>query len=458
MKKFKKAALTAASYVSVAALAIGGTVAYLSSTDSDTNVMTLGNVKIEQHEYQRAVDANGKYEVTEITDNGTTYDSYVLEDFEQGKELLPIVGDPSLGEAGWDSTPVRMSQVDSYGGMQVFAGKNAQDKFVTVENTGKSDAYVRTLVAIEVGDASADLIGTSYHTTWAENTTGIFEINGKKYSLTEYIYEGAKLSDGSWRHEDGILPGGDTTYPSLSQVYISSTATNEDMEALDGNGNGVLDILVLSQASQIGGESAKDMLDSAFGEVNADNVAKWFADMKGVEASPESGAVRPAGYNPVDEGTKVINGLTVIDNSDEATNLRALYTGDGKKLSGDFSVDNSYLDGTYAMNVIGDDTGKLSVSDTTLKGWVSYDGFTSAEFDNCTFTQNTNAEFYKTIRPYSEIVISNSSFEEDYEFWLDKLPDGAKITLDNCTLNGAAITDASQLKIPHGSADSVVIK
>ena len=47
MAKFKKALLISASFVLVAAMAIGGTMAYLTDNDSDVNVMTLGNVKIE---------------------------------------------------------------------------------------------------------------------------------------------------------------------------------------------------------------------------------------------------------------------------------------------------------------------------------------------------------------------------------------------------------------------------
>lgn len=38
-----------------AAIAIGGTMAYLTDTDMDTNVMTLGNVKIDQLEYERGM-------------------------------------------------------------------------------------------------------------------------------------------------------------------------------------------------------------------------------------------------------------------------------------------------------------------------------------------------------------------------------------------------------------------
>ena len=277
MKKIKKFLLSTLSLALVAVLSVAGTLAYLTSEDSDVNVMTMGNVKIAQHEYERAENEDGSYK-TDTIDNQT---SYVLKEFTQAKPLLPIVGDPSTGAAGWDNTIVRMTQVDSYGSMQVFAGKVAQDKFVTVENTGKNDAYIRTLVAIEVGNTNADLIGISYHQTWTKNGIGTFSANDTTYYLYEFVYNGGQLSDGSWRHENGVLPAGETSYPNLSQVYLKSEATNEDCEALDGNKNGLLDILVLSQAVQTSGfENAKTALDTSFGETNATNAALWFAGMK----------------------------------------------------------------------------------------------------------------------------------------------------------------------------------
>lgn len=267
MKNLKNIILTSLTAVLVAVMTVAGTLAWLQDDDSDVNVMTLGEVKIAQHEYQRVVE-NGAYKTDTI--DGQT--SYVLEGFKQNKPILPIVGDPSSPNgypyAGYDATTVRMSQVDSYGGMQVFAGKNAVDKFVTVENTGKSDAYVRTLVAIEVGTANPNLLGTSYHGTWAPNPIGTIVIDGTNYSLTEYIYAGAQ----GVRHENGILPAGDTSYPNLSQVYIGSEATNEDMVAIDGNGNGTLDILVVSQAVQADGfADAITALDEAFGDITETN-------------------------------------------------------------------------------------------------------------------------------------------------------------------------------------------
>lgn len=280
----KKKLLTTLSVVLILGLAALGILAYLTDTDSDVNVMTLGNVDIEQTEYQRVVNDDGTYPIQKI--DGV--DSYKLEAFEQDKALLPIVGDPSIsgsGYAGWDDTVVRMTQKGSYGSMQVFAGKNAQDKFVVVKNTGKTDAYVRTLVAIEVGSTDGSLIGTSYHNTWKKNEIGKVTIAGNNYNVFEYVYSGA--SDIS-RHVDGVLTAGDTAYPNLSQVYIKSIATNEDCENIDGNDNGMLDILVLSQAVQADGfENAQTALDTAFGTA-AGKATDWFYEVLGYVSVSDS--------------------------------------------------------------------------------------------------------------------------------------------------------------------------
>ena len=72
MSRMKKVLLMCTAYVLVAALAIGGTVAYLQDDDSDVNVMTLGNVSIEQHEYERVVNADGTF-ATDTIDGVTSY-------------------------------------------------------------------------------------------------------------------------------------------------------------------------------------------------------------------------------------------------------------------------------------------------------------------------------------------------------------------------------------------------
>ena len=267
-------------------MSLGGTLAYLTDTDSEVNTMVLGNVDIEQHEYQRAKNEDGSFKKGTVEEPA----SYVLEDFDQNKPLLPTTevdenGKPvNWGAGNWDETTVLMSQVDSYGDVKVFKSPLAVDKFVTVENTGKTAAYVRTFIAFESGakdyDAWEALVGINCNLkVWKMTEIGIVEINGNNYNVKEFVYLGSE----GVRHENGILPAGETTYPSLSQIYLDSRADNEDMVEFDGNANGTFDILVLSQAIQAAGWTAMDdkiaakvALDTGFGEATEANVKAWF--------------------------------------------------------------------------------------------------------------------------------------------------------------------------------------
>lgn len=443
MKNMKKVLVIALSLVLVSVLSVASTLAYLNSEKSAVNVMTAGNVQIQLNEQQR-------------NEEGTA-----LEDFEQGKVLTPLVG------SAQDST-----NLDGFGMPKL---SNYQDKIVSVTNTGASDAYVRVLVA------------TPKVLSGGENANGALHYNyGNRVNLEgKYSPETYDFANWNWDYDtpiatvtiDGVeydvetfiyktaLKPGEQTTAAISGFYLDRmvdydaekgvyTFNGQDLTGFKGS----VVIPVIAQATQVDGFATPfAAFETAFpyGE-NNENLEVWFNATGLVQAAPENNAVRPAGYNPVEKGTSTVNNLTVVDNSDSETNLRALYTGDGKKLIGDFTVSNSYLEGTYAMNVIGDDTGKLTVVDTDLRGWVSYDGFTSATFTNVTFGRNSNPGIYNVVRPYSEVTFENCEFDGT-EFYLDYLPSGAKATFVNSTMNGELIESAADIKITYGSADSVVI-
>ena len=110
----KKILVLALSIAMVAILAVGGSLAYFTSDDHAENTFTVGGVKIKLIEQQR-------------TKDGTD-----LEAFEQDKVLYPIVGS-AQGEK------------DQYG---MPTAKNYVDKMVTIQNTGRSAAYIRAYFAI----------------------------------------------------------------------------------------------------------------------------------------------------------------------------------------------------------------------------------------------------------------------------------------------------------------------
>lgn len=219
---------------------VGGTLAYFTDTDDAKNVMTLGNVTIEQIEQER--NANGE-----------------LATFTQNKPALPAVGTPA-----WADEKITVGGFEH----SVFADsfKNVVDKFVNVRNAGTVDAYVRTIIAIEAPDYDPNnLIGVNVNensnditmTPWAT-----VDIKGVNYVYSVFTYE-------------KILAPGKTTPVSLAQVYLASATTNEDAAKFGDT----WEILAFSQGVQEAGfADAATALDTAFGVANATNVASWLAE------------------------------------------------------------------------------------------------------------------------------------------------------------------------------------
>ena len=439
MKKAKKALVLVLSLVLVAVVSVASTLAYFNSSNTKVNVMTAGNVEIELVEQQR-------------NEEGTA-----LEDFEQGKALTPLVGS-AQGEK------------DQFG---MPKAANYQDKIISVKNTGANDAYVRVLVALPAvlneGDASEVALHSNlgnrvnlageYTEEWGDQWKTNWHWDYTSVESTKVTIDGVEYVVDCYTFKDTLATGAQTS-AAFAGVYLDSRVDFKNGVYVMGDKeltgfNGVVTIPVIAQAVQADGfKDALTAFETSFpyGE-NNENLTAWFNSIGLVNAEPTE-TVRPAGFDPVEKGTNVVDGLTVIDNSTEDVNLRALYNRAGT-IVGDFTVLNSYLDGTYAMNLTADGTGALNVSNTDLRGWVSYSGFTSATFTKSTFGANTNPEIYNVIRPYTETTFVNCAFDGT-ELWLDKL-NGATVTFVNCTMNGETIDSVEDLTLPYGGEESVVI-
>lgn len=289
---FKKIIAGAAAVALTATVSIGATLAYLTDTDEDVNVMTLGDVYIDQIEQER------------VDDKAAQKD---LKDFEQNKPLLPAVyssesGVPWAPESEWVVPGDEAWRV-------VEDNTNVIDKFVTVKNTGKSDAYVRTIFAFEYDNDLLHAVMNDTNTTgdakWNWDwSIGTIELDGVKYILAEAVYT-------------GVLAPGKTTIPSLKQIYLDKTATNEDIEKFGDT----YDILVFSQAVQADGfdsiiEGPEKALDEAFGNITPEN-NPWIN--KQSSFAPASKGVIPA----LAEGGKVTlsKNVTVTDEAAASKNV-----------------------------------------------------------------------------------------------------------------------------------------
>lgn len=208
----KKKILALCLVVALAVTAVvGGTLAYFTDKDAETNTFTVGGVKIDLIEQERG--ANG------------------LQNFTQNKVLMPIVGS-AQGEK------------DSYG--QPLA-KNYVDKMVTVTNTGKSAAWVRAYFAIpsdlddgfeESFNASMNILHFNFGNVVSEN--GVTSTYNNQWLWGSE----AKPNHGGWNYFETTigdvaynvyyadyykpLEAGKTTEQFVSGVYLDS---HVDMDA-----------------------------------------------------------------------------------------------------------------------------------------------------------------------------------------------------------------------------------
>ena len=278
-----------------AAISIGATLAYLTDTDEDVNVMTLGKVKIDQLEYER-VDVESKDEDAEVRKfrddkpmypavidkekfNWTAGDSYV--DWEQ------------IGKEDYTSSIWNPEQIN-----------NEVDKMVFVKNKGTYDAYVRTVFAFEAGQyENLDEFLKAVHMnrnetdwSWDWNTTPVAIPNKDGTVTTNYFIATAT-------YNKAVQPG-ELTELSLAQLALDPAVTNEDLKAFGDT----YQVLVKSQAIQADGfenellskqELIKSALDEGFGAV--ENNLPFEHD------DPYRGAdLRGALHNYMGDPTKVI--------------------------------------------------------------------------------------------------------------------------------------------------------
>ena len=150
----------------LAVAVVGASLAYFTDTDSQDNVFTTGSVKIELIEKQR--DGEGG-----------------LEDFEDGKVLLPIVG-----SAQGEKDELGLSKAANY-----------VDKIVTIKNLA-IDAYVRAYIAIPAALDAEKAIDNILHI----NQPGKDTFVGLDGTSADKAYTWSDMEMvGSYTSADGIL-------------------------------------------------------------------------------------------------------------------------------------------------------------------------------------------------------------------------------------------------------------
>lgn len=123
-------------------------------------------------------------------------------------------------------------------------------------------------------------------------------------------------------------------------------------------------------------------------------------------------------------------------------------------LKGDAVIENVVIDDT--CYTIHSDTGNkeytVTVIDTVLNGWTSYNGFKLINFVDCKFGRGTGGYSYAYFRPYCATTLTNCQFEVGY----DGLDARATVTLVNCYYGDILITAENVAEL-LGSANNIVV-
>ena len=434
MKSFKKILALAAVVVVTAAIAVAGTLAYLTDRDSKVNTFTVGDVKIE-----------------------------LTEEFEQGATLVPGVNiekKPVIKNTGKNDAYVWMTfsipaALDNYvQGTEQGSNENVihwnplgatTDGYVT-------DARVDKAIAdghLPAGSTADDI--TNNKKTWnvfnslgANQNVYQEEINGVTYNTYVLLYNKALEND-------------ETTLPNITKVFLDAQvdiAPNGDWYkvangvtkklAWNSNTDGNPEIYVRAYAVQAEGFNDVQEAYNAYkaqwgnnGDAEAPAVANNIAELKkALDAGETDVVVRNAAINE-----NIFNGRYYKDRSIEfvdctfTANMNYMYIDDVTftNCTFDCGIANSavHYDELFGDAVFNNCTfvsGKIQIGTSGDEGTIT--------FNDCTFGQTTQTHSIWTemgIRVYKNTVFNNCGFNNRVVMaGAHDLP----ITFDSCTMNG----------------------
>lgn len=212
----------------------------------------------------------------------------------------------------------------------------------------------------------------------------------------------------------------------------------------------------LSNGMTIIGETGNEVIDCAeTTTVSAQNVTISNVTVKGNGAFTNGSSLAASGSNSTITGCTFKNGrqntygsdlsvsngsgsVVTVSNCDfRKSGFRGVMiwnTGDEVK------IDNCIFDNTYPFNC-DDGTGKITVTDSELKGWTSYtDELELVSFTNCKFGKSASG--YAYLVPYSKTIVKDCTFSADF---LVSPSGSATFTIEfiNCKYeDGSAITSS----------------
>lgn len=109
-------------------------------------------------------------------------------------------------------------------------------------------------------------------------------------------------------------------------------------------------------------------------------------------------------------------------------------------LKGDINLDNVTIDNvTYAINGDGDKTNDVSVTNSTINGWISFASIKLLSFENCTLGKGQSYDAYLVV--YGATTFKDCTFKDSFAMCGDLRGTlNTDVTFINCTHSGTKVT------------------
>lgn len=254
----KKTILVAAIAVMlVAALVVGGTLAYFTDKDNATNTFTVGNVKIELLESSLHRENAG-------IANGATSDSELWSNVEKlgSNNTSPY----KAGDTFYTDEQIKANAREYKCDNVMLNPGESYHKMPYVVNTGKNAAYIRIRVMIPANLDTAILNSSMYTTT---------ALNNKEFTMAydstgTVVRDGVKYNVYTFTRIDPLAAGEMTYWNVWGTIHMDTDVTNEEIASLFGEGkpyaDGTFPVLVEADAIQADGFANATDAFAAFGK------------------------------------------------------------------------------------------------------------------------------------------------------------------------------------------------
>ena len=248
----KKILLVGLLVVLVAAVSVGLTVAYLTSTDTAKNTFTVGDVDIE------LLESNLHRENAGVA-NDATSDSELWSDVDK---LGTPTSEYKAGDTCYTDDQIK-ADAAKYQDLLKNNGKlnpgQSYHKMPYVVNTGSNNAYIRIRMMFPAALDTA-ILNSSMYTTTALNK-GEFTMEHKDdASFTDE--NGVAYNTYVFTRVKPLAPGEMTYWNVWGTVHMDTDVTNAELKALVPNGT--FDVLVQADAIQADGFDSAEAAFAAF--------------------------------------------------------------------------------------------------------------------------------------------------------------------------------------------------